>query len=130
MHLRIIQLFTIIILSFTSPLYAYDGITYYGAEISSRDRYNTNGERLNSVRDILRQDRANFHRYGITDRADQNDNFFASKRNREIFDTARINVSPSLTQRIKGNRPVYITVFVLTRDQIDVSPGLPNPNVD
>lgn len=124
-------LITLLIMFFISPLLlAYDGIEFYGAKISMNDRYNSNGERLTTVRDILRQDRANYHRFNIRDDADQYDSYFSSKQNREIFDTARINISPGLARRILGNSPVYITVFVLTPNRIDVEAGLPTPGVD
>jgi len=123
-------LLMLISLIFTTCIYAFDGITFYGAEITDNDRYNSSGERLTSVRDILRQDRSNYYLFHIRDRYDQGDNYFYSKRNREIFDTARISINPRLANKIVGNGTVLITVFVLTPDQIDVQEGLPTPGVD
>lgn len=128
---NIILIFIVFLSIFTTALlYAYDGITLYGTEITSKDRYNSSGERLKTVRAILRQDRANFHQFGLKDTYDQNDNFFASKSNREIFDTAKITISPALANKIINGGDVLIGVYVLTRDHIDVQPGLPNPNAD
>lgn len=119
----------LLILGFTSSIYAYDGITFYGAEITSQDRYNTSGERLTTVRDILRQDRANYYLIG-GDTYDQADNYFSSKKRRELFETANISISPALAQKIMRNEDVLITVFVNSPDEIDVEPGLPTPGVD
>ncbi|PSJ53797.1 hypothetical protein C7I85_27785 [Mesorhizobium soli] len=54
----------------------------YIAYIGPQDLYNSRGIRLTEPWQILRQDRANFHRYGKADRADQYDSFFADERNR------------------------------------------------
>lgn len=111
-------------------VFAYDGITFYGAEISNRDRYNSNGERLTTVRDILRQDRANYYKFGLRDPVDQSDGYFKTKEKRSLFDSARITISPELASRIVNGGSVLISVFVLTPNQIDVQPGLPTPGVD
>lgn len=118
------------LLACMNTLYAYDGITLYGAEISTNDRYNSNGDRLTSVRDILRQDRANYYVYNLIDRYDQPDGFFNIKSNRDLFGTAQIRIQPALARQILGNEPVSISVFVLTPNLIDVEAGLPNPNAD
>lgn len=119
------------LLIFTNSIYAYNGITFYGAEISANDRYNSNGVRLTSVRDILRQDRANIQLSHVKDKYDDYNSYFASKQNREMFGTATITISPELAQKIvNSNEPVLITVFVLTPYDIDVQAGLPTPGVD
>ena len=127
-NIKIIILFFLLTLS--SSIFAYDGITYYGAEITQSDRYNSNGQRLSSVREILRQDRANYYVYGTSSRLDQPDGYFKSKSNRGIFDRAKITISPSLASSIISGGPVLISVFVLTPNLIDVQAGLPNPNAD
>lgn len=119
----------LLILGFANSIYAYDGITFYGAEISAKDRYNTSGERLTTVKDILRQDRANFYLFG-GDNSDQGDSYFSSKKHRELFETANISISPGLARRILSNEDVLISVFVNSPGEIDVQPGLPTPGVD
>ncbi len=54
----------------------------YTAYLGADDHYNSNGQRLTQPWQIIRQDRANFHRFGIRDRGDQGDSFFASAANR------------------------------------------------
>jgi hypothetical protein len=66
-----------------SPAHAQQLLDTYIAHISERDHFNSKGVRLWSAAAIIRQDRANFHRFGIRDPADQADTFFADMGNRE-----------------------------------------------
>lgn len=59
-------------------------IESYGAYIGQDDLYNSANERLTQPWQIIRQDRANVHRFGIRQPADELDSFFASPRNREL----------------------------------------------
>jgi hypothetical protein len=61
-------------------------IDSYIAQISEADKYNSNGQRLTSPAAILRQDRANFHAFGIRDAFDEGDCHFGSKSNREALE--------------------------------------------
>ena len=54
----------------------------YTAFLSQNDHYNSNGQRLTEPWQIIRQDRANFHRYGTGDPQDGWDSFFGSFNNR------------------------------------------------
>jgi hypothetical protein len=54
----------------------------YVALLSEADPFNSNGQRLMSAAAIIRQDRANFHRFGIRDPQDEDDAFFADEGNR------------------------------------------------
>ncbi|GGD90246.1 hypothetical protein GCM10011390_06290 [Aureimonas endophytica] len=58
----------------------------YTAFIGRDDLYSSNGERLTKAGQVLRQDRANFHLYGIRQRGDMSDSFFESKGNRPILE--------------------------------------------
>ena len=59
----------------------------YVAFIGKRDLYNPTGKRLTMPWAIIRQDRVNFHRYGLRDgRFDQDDSFFASQTNRQAME--------------------------------------------
>lgn len=55
----------------------------YNAYIGEEDLYNSYGERLTAPWQVIRQDRANYHRYGISQPGDEGDSFFASAKNRE-----------------------------------------------
>ena len=58
----------------------------YRAFLSERDHFNSNGQRLTSAAAIIRQDRANFHRFGIRDPQDEDDRFFADADNRDALE--------------------------------------------
>ncbi len=58
----------------------------YVAFLSEADHFNSNGERLRTAAAIIRQDRANFHRFGRQDQADESDSFFADAANREALE--------------------------------------------
>lgn len=75
------------IMAFTAtPGRAQQLVESYRAFLSERDHFNSNGERLTSAAAIIRQDRANFHRFGIRDPQDEDDRFFADADNREALE--------------------------------------------
>ncbi|MCX7068050.1 MAG: hypothetical protein NTW85_10210 [Methylococcales bacterium] len=55
----------------------------YTAKLSSEDHFNSDGQRLKNVADIIRQDRANYHKFNVRDNEDNADSFFADKDNLE-----------------------------------------------
>ena len=54
----------------------------FTAFLSPRDHVNSSGARLTDAAAIIRQDRANYHKFGKRDPGDGNDRFFASAENR------------------------------------------------
>jgi len=106
-----------------SPLgYAEEPIDTYTAKLSSEDHFNSDGQRLKSVADIIRQDRANYHKFNIRDAEDQGDGFFGDKDNREriprmlknghidkVAQKSILNGSPVVTVSIYRN---YIEVYL------------------
>jgi len=111
------------------PVSAYDGIDLYDCRISAQDRVNSRGEKLLSIRDILAQDRANYHRFGKRDRQDSGDYSFRTAEGREVFQRVRLRMAPALRVKILTGQTVDITVFYLTRDLIEVQEGLLDPRV-
>jgi hypothetical protein len=69
-----------------TPGQAQQLIGSYRAFLSERDHFNSNGVRLTSAAAIIRQDRANYHRFGIRDPQDEGDGFFAEADNREALE--------------------------------------------
>lgn len=65
-----------------TPAGADELIDEYNAYIGRDDLYNSNGERLRQPWQIIRQDRANYYKFGIRQRGDEPDTFFASVENR------------------------------------------------
>lgn len=97
-------------------------IASYHAEITNEDKFNSKKIRLTSVRDILRQDRANYHLYPSKNKKyDENDNLFKDIDSREIYQTAKIKISHSLENKILyGNQSVFVKVYVYNRNLIEV----------
>jgi hypothetical protein len=68
----------------TTAARADDLIASYSAYIGQDDLYNSNGARLTEPWQVIRQDRANVHKFGIRQPGDERDGFFGSVRNREL----------------------------------------------
>lgn len=88
----------------------------YVAFLSERDHFNSNGERLKSAAAIIRQDRANFHKFGLRDKGDEGDQFFANARNREILERllSRGTSSPGALARIVNGTPTILVKIYRT----------------
>jgi hypothetical protein len=67
----------------TLPASAESVICSYVARLSARDHRASDGYALRDVAAIIRQDRANFHKFRIRDEEDEADSFFSSVKNRE-----------------------------------------------
>jgi uncharacterized protein len=99
----------------------------YVAFLSETDHFNSSGERLRSAAAIIRQDRANFHRFGRRDPQDENDRFFADEDNRAALEQMleRGRADPGVISRIvngtvlirvniyRGGAGPYIVVTVM-----------------
>jgi len=87
--------------------------TAYFTVINENDHYNSNGERLRSVAEILRQDRANYHN-GKGGRRDEDDGgIFATKEGRSKFDTYAIVLENLSASDIITGRQATIVVRVI-----------------
>ena len=75
-----------LVLAAATPAAAAELIGSYNAFLSHADHYNSQGERLTSAAAIIRQDRANFHKFGIQDDQDESDNYFDNVNNRAILE--------------------------------------------
>ena len=93
---------------------------YYTTNISNNDRYNSHGDRLTTVAEILRQDRANVYKFGLADQGDQRDGYFYLKNRREAFVNARIKVANRhlLIKIISSRKPVWISVCYTPRKNV------------
>lgn len=76
------KIFFILALMFSQFTYAEPLLESYTARLGSADHFNSRGKRLTSVAAIIRQDRANFHKFGVRDFEDQGDRFFSNKAKR------------------------------------------------
>jgi len=87
--------------------------TVYFTVLDEKDHYNSNGERLRSVSDILRQDRANYHK-GQGGRRDEDDGgIFATKEGRSKFETYAIVLENLSASDIIMGRQATIVVRVI-----------------
>ncbi len=73
----------LLVAGLTTPALAQGSVTEsYCAYLSTADHYNSKGARLTSAAQVIRQDRANFHRFNLRDDADDWDSLFADANNR------------------------------------------------
>ena len=91
----------------STPCYAQQLLERYQAFLSERDHLNSNGQRLTTAASIIRQDRANFHRFGIRDPGDENDSYFADGKNRAALERLlnRAQADPETVSRIVNGTP-------------------------
>jgi len=100
----------------------------YVAQLSEEDHFNSNGDRLKSAAAIIRQDRANFHKFNLRDDSDEGDRFFASAENRALLEkmleqgrspkaavNAIINGTPIILVEIfrRGKGEYYVTATLM-----------------
>lgn len=96
------------------PVDAQELVESYNALLSERDHFNSRGVRLMTAAAIVRQDRANYHTFGLRDSADQGDQFFADMGNRLALETliARGTSDPKAISRIlDGVVAVRVEIF-------------------
>ncbi len=103
-----------IVLVPVAPVQADELLETYVARLGPDDHFNSRGKRLDHAWQILRQDRANYHRFGVRDRLDEGDSFFASKKNRAIAEgmLRRGTIDPGLARSIvTGNVTVVVEIW-------------------
>jgi hypothetical protein len=97
-----------------TPGRAQELIESYTAFLSEADHFNSNGQRLTSAAAIIRQDRANYHRFGRGDPGDEGDSFFASVGNREALERMleRGRATPGAISRIvNGTALIRVDIY-------------------
>ncbi len=112
--------------AFSAPASAQQLVESYSARLSSADHFNSSGERLTAPAAIIRQDRANFHKFGIRDPEDEGDAYFADQGTRGYMErllerghtpraarNAIVNGSPMVRVELyRGPQGDYIEVTV------------------
>jgi hypothetical protein len=89
-------------------------IERYRAYIGEADLFNSSGERLTQPWQIVRQDRANFHLYGVRDRDDESDTFFADKGNRQALEQMLRNgtmTRDAANMIVRGNVWIDVDIY-------------------
>ena len=103
-----------LVLAAATPAAAADLIGSYNAYLSRADHYNSQGERLTSAAAIIRQDRANFHKFGIQDDQDESDNYFDDVNNRAVLERMLSDGSsdPGVLSRIvNSNVMIHVDIY-------------------
>lgn len=96
------------------PAAAQDLLASYTAYIGQADLYNSNGQRLSEPWQVLRQDRANFHRFGIRQFADEYDPVFPSMEARAQMESLlrQGTITPEARRAIlAGDMIVHVQVW-------------------
>ena len=96
------------------PAAAQNYFGSYTAWIGGQDLYNSNGQRLTEAWQIVRQDRANVHRFGRVDPGDAGDPWFADANARAALEQALINggIDPaSRAMILQGGVWVQVDVY-------------------
>lgn len=86
----------------------------YVAKLSARDHYSSRGEKLTSAAAIIRQDRANYHKFGKRDGADEWDSFFSRKSNRALLESYLKHGSCSrsaVNSIVRGTPTIVVKIF-------------------
>ncbi|MGB8291081.1 MULTISPECIES: hypothetical protein [Rhizobium] len=86
----------------------------YRAYIGEADLFNSNGARLTQPWQIIRQDRANFHQYGVRDRDDETDSFFADPVNRQALEQMLRNgtmTRDAANMIVRGNVWIDVDIY-------------------
>jgi hypothetical protein len=102
------------LLAAASTASAQEIIGTYTAEIGRADLFNSEGQRLTAPWQVLRQDRANYHRFGISQVGDQWDPLFADANNRAAMEQMVMNgyMDPQAARDIMaGGATVVVTIY-------------------
>lgn len=86
----------------------------YVAYIGKQDLHNSKGARLREPWQVLRQDRANFHRFGISQSGDEWDPFFGSIDNRAAMEQMVMHGSinaRAAKNLVDGGATVFVRIY-------------------
>lgn len=107
--------------------FSSDYLCSYRARISQNDKFNSSGNYIATqyskdvVAAIIRQERANFHKFGVRDNEDEGDCVFASAENRSRLERwlASGSIGQATIRRIvDGNPVIYVDIY---RNRVSVS---------
>lgn len=86
----------------------------YNAYIGNQDLYNSKGVRLMEPAQVLRQERANYHRFGISQYGDEWDPLFGNINNRAVLENTIRNsyIPPHIRDMIlRGGATIHVDVW-------------------
>lgn len=111
---RLCALAAALLLALTGPVAAQELIGSYVAYIGADDLYNSKGARLGQPWQVLRQDRANYHKFGISQVGDEWDPFFGDINNRAAMEQMIMRGTIDRTARanlMRGGATVYVEIY-------------------
>ena len=110
---------SLLVACFAAPLSAQDLLGQYTAFIANDDLYNSSGARLSEPWQVLRQDRANYHRFGIRQPGDQWDPWFGDLDNRAAMERMVMQgrIDPVARRNIL-NGGAMVQVFIYGRNGV------------
>ncbi len=107
-----------------SLTFSFDGEHFYTAHLAKQDRYTDKGKKLTNLRDILKQDRINYHLRQLKQANDEDDTYFAhTNSNKDLFerfDHAKIEIDNLLAEKIKSTEDLTICIIILTPKYISI----------
>lgn len=89
-------------------------IEQYIAVLSAKDHFNSKGKRLTSAAAIIRQDRANYHKFGLRDQGDAGDSFFADAENRATLEKMLergTSTRSAINSVVNGTPVILVQIF-------------------
>jgi hypothetical protein len=94
----------------------------YTARISAQDHVNSVGDRLDTAAAILRQDRANYHRFDQPDPEDEGDAVFDDRHERGRIERlmSRGVVRPDTSRAIINGTPLVRVTVYPTRMDVEI----------
>lgn len=102
------------VVSLSGPAAAQEALEGYVARLGERDHFNSKGQRLTSAAAIIRQDRANFHKFGVRDPEDESDSFFADKSNRDLMERLLERghaTGDTLSRIVNGTPLIHVRIY-------------------
>ena len=139
MKAMVMRLAVALVAAWAAPASSQQLIGAYTAVIGPQDLRNSRGQPLTEPWQILRQDRANFHRFGIRQPGDESDPFFGAVENRAAMErmVMRGGMDPAVARAIlSGGARIAVRIYSFGdgTGRIDVSlagappaPVLPSP---
>lgn len=124
-HSKLKPLILIVFSLFSFQGFCFDGEHFFSVQLVKEDRFDDKGKRLNNIRDILKQDRINFHERNIRQVDDEDDTYYDKKKhsNKDLFERyshAKIEISNTLKKKITSTDDVTICVIILTPKHIAI----------
>lgn len=115
--MRLMKVLTIVVAAVAAlpaAVSAQELIGSYVAYIGQQDLYNSKGARLSAPWQVLRQDRANFHRFRISQPGDEWDPFFGAIDNRAAMERMIMKgyINPQAARNVmNGGAMVIVEIY-------------------